>query len=126
MKKILFEKIDSTFASGQTVFNSTNLALPKGRVVGIAAYFSDSTAYKDEINDKFIQLGLFDGGVEIIPLSHLESWKKSTSGTYLMGLRPADFDGNRNIRIQAISDAALSINIKFQVHLWIETECETI
>lgn len=125
MKKILFEKIDATFASGQTVLNSASLALPAGKVVGMAAYYSDSTAYQDEINDKFIQVGLFDGGVEVVPLSHIESWKKSTSGTYLMGLRPADFQGNRNIRVQATADTALAINIKFQVHFWIETECET-
>lgn len=117
MKKYEYKTINCTFTSGSPQFQSNDIKLPPGTCVAIAAFYSG-----DAPSDKFIQIGVYDDGVEIQEPTHVESWRKSAAGTYLSGFRPFSFQCDRNVHIKATSDEALAADFKFQMMFIIDKE----
>lgn len=120
MEQIKYEKVTCVFQAGTKFFESERKPLPRGKCIGIAAFFRDSELPAGTL----VELGIFDGGVEVAELTHVKSWEKSTAGTYLMGYRPFGFDCNRNVTVRAVSDHNLGTDFKFQVIFAIDTTPE--
>ncbi len=115
MKAYEYKTIDCTFPAGEVQFQSIKKTLPPGNCIAIAAFYNG-----DAPADRFINLALWDGGTEIQEECHIESWRKSTSGTYLAGFRPFSFKCDREVQFKGSSDLPLDQDFKFQMMLIVE------